>query len=173
MGDLEGLVLSVLAAAGEIADSWTFAVEHGIDHQALVGIQKSLLGDAYTKEESLSTTLWSLSNEGEACLTSGSPEFRVYQSVSAHVGDGIDMSSLQAALGDDICKIGLGPCMKSKWLSKKGDKIMIAKEGVIDETVSILSTIALIVPRYPLSIIPTELESLSEVLDPRDDLGYK
>ena len=65
MSDIEQIVLTALSETGVIEDSWDFAKSKGIDHQALVGVQKSLLGDAYTKEESLSTTIWSLTSEGE------------------------------------------------------------------------------------------------------------
>jgi phenylalanyl-tRNA synthetase alpha chain len=139
MSDIEQIVLTALSETGVIEDSWDFAKSKGIDHQALVGVQKSLLGDAYTKEESLSTTIWSLTSEGEKFIASGSPEFQVYQTVSGN-GDSMDMTALQEALGD-ICKIGLGPCMKSKWLKKDGDKVNVIKAGVTDETSSVLSSI--------------------------------
>jgi hypothetical protein len=117
MADVEQAVLSALAADGEIADSWAFSVAKGIDHQAIIGVQKSLLGDAYTCEENLSCTLWTLTDEGLEFANNGSPEFRVYQSVCAAGGDGMDMTALQEALGE-VCKIGLGPFMKNKGLAK-------------------------------------------------------
>ena len=137
---IEALVLSALGAADIIEDSYAFASANNIDHQALVGVQKSLLGDAYTAEEPLSTTLWSLTSEGEEFLVNGSPEFRVYQTIAASEGGSMDMTALQDALGD-ICKVGLGPCMKYKWLAKKGDKVNVVKEGVTDETSSILAAV--------------------------------
>jgi len=140
MADIEEAVLSALAADGEISDSWTFSVAKGIDHQAIIGVQKSLLGDAYTCEEPLSCTLWSLTEEGEEFANIGSPEFRVYKSVAGCCEtdtDGMDMTALQTALGD-VCKIGLGPCMKNKWLAKKGDKVQVVSQNVTDDTATML-----------------------------------
>jgi phenylalanyl-tRNA synthetase alpha chain len=149
MADLEQLVLSTLANVGEIPDSWAFSLAHGIDHQVLVGLQKSLLGDAYTCESPLSTTIWSLSEEGNDVAEGGSPEYRVFQSVSA-CGDpeGMDMTALQDAMGE-LCKIGLGPCMKNKWLAKKGDKILAVSQSVTDDTAIVLRAIK-------AGIIPSE-----------------
>ena len=119
MGDIEQLVLSSLAgsANGEIEDTWAFAEANAVDHQALLGVIKSLDGDLYVSTAPLSMQLWALTGEGEQFLENGSPEFRVYNQVKSDANDdGMDMTALQEALGD-IVKIGLGPCMKSKWLS--------------------------------------------------------
>jgi phenylalanyl-tRNA synthetase alpha chain len=140
MSEMEQLVLSCLATDGVIEDSWSFCEARGLDHQVLVGVQKSLLGDAYTQEVALSTTLWSLTSEGEEFLRVGSPEFRVYQTCAAGDGGSMDMTALQDALGE-VCKIGLGPCMKSKWLAKKGDTVNVVKQGVTDETATALAAV--------------------------------
>ena len=50
--DLEALILGALSSAEVIDDSFVFAAEHGVDHQALVGTLKSLLADSYCSEES-------------------------------------------------------------------------------------------------------------------------
>lgn len=137
--DLESIVLNHLATIGEISDSWEFAIANGVDHQALIGLQKSLLGDAYTCESPLSTTTWSLTGEGEEVAEKGSPEFRVYQSVCC-CGEGMEMTNLQATMGD-LCKTGLGPCMKNKWLSKKGEMIMVVAQNVTDDTSIMLNAV--------------------------------
>ncbi len=144
MVELEQLVLSTLAGAGEIEDTFTFAEAQSVDHQALVGVIKSLHGDGYVEQVALSAQLWSLTVEGEAFVNEGSPEYRVYSAVKGgENADGMEMSSIQEALGD-IVKIGLGPCMKNKWLSKKGEKIVLvdASKMVEDETSKMLSAIA-------------------------------
>lgn len=46
------------------------------------------------------------------------------------------MADLQKAAGNEVCKIGLGPCMKSKWLKKNKDTIVKADPSKViqDET---------------------------------------
>lgn len=46
------------------------------------------------------------------------------------------MADLQKAAGSEVCKIGLGPCMKSKWLKKNKDTILKTdpSKNIQDET---------------------------------------
>ena len=37
---------------------------------------------------------------------------------------GITLPELQAGVGADCAKIGMGPCMKNKWIKKNGDKLV-------------------------------------------------
>ena len=137
--DIEALVLSTLAGGGGcIEDTWDFSVQNGVDHQVLIGVLKSLHGDFYILDEPLTASFWTLTEEGEEIRRQGSPEFQVYNAVPA---DGIDMSALQAALGE-VVKIGLGPCMKSKWLSKQGERVVRTADNVEDETAQILGQVA-------------------------------
>ena len=94
--DLEGLVLSTLAADGVIADTIEFANDNSIDHQELVGTVKSLLVDAYVHDEQISKTIWSLTAEGERVVAKGSPEYQVYAAVPSDA-DGISMTQLQSS----------------------------------------------------------------------------
>ena len=137
--DLEGLVLSTLAADGVIADTIEFANDNSIDHQELVGTVKSLLVDAYVHDEQISKTIWSLTAEGEQVVAKGSPEYQVYAAVPSDA-DGISMTQLQAALGD-IVKIGLGPCMKNKWLKKQGESVVKIADSASDDTAAVLAKI--------------------------------
>lgn len=116
-----------------IADTWEFSVKHGFEHQAVVGSLKSLLTDLYVSEEVLSLTYYTLNAEAEAIVQNGSPEYVVYCNVPA---EGISMADLQKSVGNDVCKIGLGPCMKSKWLKKNKDTIVRtdASKNLEDET---------------------------------------
>ena len=136
--DLEQLILSTLASGSEIADSWIFAESHNIDHQNLIGALKSLLVDAYAADEALTNSFWLLTEEGSEIATKGSPEFRVYQAVSA---EGMSVAELNSSMGD-VAKIGLGPCMKNKWLKKDGDRILRIAEGVKDETAASLADLS-------------------------------
>ena len=128
--DLEGLVLRSLSADGVINDTMDFAAAHGVDHQDLVGTIKSLLVDAYVVDEQISKTLWALTGEGEQVVANGSPEYQVYNAVPADA-DGISMTQLQVAIGE-IVKIGLGPCMKNKWLKKQGESVVKIASNVND-----------------------------------------
>jgi phenylalanyl-tRNA synthetase alpha chain len=140
MADTEQLVLDALASASEINDTYDFASAHGLDHQALIGVIKSLHGDGYVLDEPRTTSFWTLTEEGEETRIKGSPEFQVFNAVPASA-EGLDMTALQAALGD-VVKIGLGPCMKNKWLAKQGDKVVRCAAGeVVDETALVLSLI--------------------------------
>lgn len=137
---IEALILSTLAKGEVIADSWSFALENGCDHQMIVGGIKSLLVDAYVVDEAISTSFWTLTEEGQEIASKGSPEFQVFNAVPP--GEtGIAMTELQSKLGD-VVKIGLGPCMKNKWLKKAGDSVVRAtNEDIKDETAMILSSL--------------------------------
>lgn len=138
--DAEQLVLSALDSTGIIADTWDFSSANGLDHQVLIGIIKSLHGDGYVLDEPLTASFWTLTEEGEETRCKGSPEFQVFNAVPASP-EGIEMLSLQTALGD-VVKIGLGPCMKNKWLAKQGDKVVrCATNEVQDETAQLLTQI--------------------------------
>mmetsp|Transcript_9667 Transcript_9667/g.16026 ORF Transcript_9667/g.16026 Transcript_9667/m.16026 type:complete len:555 (+) Transcript_9667:49-1713(+) len=118
---IENLILTTLSTDEVIPDTWEFSVKHNFDHQAVVGSLKSLLTDLYVTEEVLSVTYYTLTSEAESIVQKGSPEYIVYCNVPV---DGISMADLQKAVGNDVCKIGLGPCMKNKTLKKNKDTII-------------------------------------------------
>ncbi len=136
--DLEQVVLSCLAEKGQIADTWEFSLAAGVDHQNLIGVIKSLMVDNYVRDEALLTSFWALTDEGKEVCCKGSPEIQVFDAVPA---GGIAVGELNRLLGD-VAKIGMGVCMKNKWLQKKGDLIIKAVQVVVDETRAILNHIA-------------------------------
>lgn len=141
--DLESIILSTLANNEEgISDTWTFALEIGCDHQTLIGTIKSLLVDGYVIDEPLTTSYWTLTDEAQDIVTNGSPEYRVYNSIPNDT-IGITVAELNSKLGD-IAKIGMGPCMKNKWLKKDGDSIVKISltNTVQDDTAIMLSNIS-------------------------------
>lgn len=140
--DIESLILHALdtSANQSIADTWLFAESHHIDHQAVVGAVKSLLVDRYVVDEALTTTFWTLTEEGQEILSKGSPEFQVYSLVPSGT-NGIALTELQSKLGD-VAKIGLGPCMKNKWLKKQGESVLRVAEGITDETAGVLGQVS-------------------------------
>merc|ERR1711871_849770 len=112
-----------------------FASELQIDHQELVGVVKSLLVDRYVTDEPISKTWGSLSEEAQQICIDGSPEFRVYSAIPP---EGISIADLNSALGANVGKIGLGQCMKVKWVKKEGEKIIRVLETGRDETAEVL-----------------------------------
>lgn len=137
--DIEALILSTLATSNEIADTWEFAAHHQLDHQEIVGAIKSLLVDAYVVDQPLSATIWSVSDEGKDVLEKGSPEIQVLRAVSA--AGSIAINTLNAQLGE-VAKIGMGVCMKNKWIAKKGDNVEALVSDVKDDTAAQLQQVA-------------------------------
>ncbi len=96
----------------------------------------------YVADEALSTSFWTLTDEGGDIIKNGSPEFQVLLAVPTDE-IGISTSELQSKLPADVVKIGLGPCMKNKWLTKKGDNIIrVISTTPVDETSNTLMSIA-------------------------------
>ena len=139
--DYEQLILSMIAKQQVILNTWDLSIELKIDHQMLIGVIKSLLTDRYLCEEHLSTTYWVLTSEGEQVLANGSPEMQVLNIIT---DKGISLSEIQQVLGADISKIGLGVCMKNKWIQKNGDlMIRVSTSGdIVDDTSVLLSKVA-------------------------------
>ena len=130
--DVEQLILGALSTKNEIDDSWNFAQENKLDHQAVVGAIKSLLPDAYVKDEMLTTSYYELTEEGKEILEKGSPEYQVFITVANNNGGNIGVNDLNQRLGE-LSKIGLGPCLKNKWLKKEGEVIVKVSDNVVDE----------------------------------------
>lgn len=136
--DIEELVLLTLNSVEVIHDTWQFALENNIDHQIIVGAVKSLLTDRYVIDEQISTSFWILTDEGNVIVQHGSPEFQVLNSVPT---EGIALTTLQNNLGD-VCKVGLGQCLKNKWLKKEGDLVVrLSNMTLEDDTLKQLSLI--------------------------------
>ena len=76
-------------------------------------------------------TIWTVTEQGMNIVNDGSPEYLVYCSVPAGT-EGITMTDLIAVAGDE-CKLGLGPCIKKKWLKKQGDIITKDTEDATDD----------------------------------------
>lgn len=136
--DVEQLILTSLTNQGCITDTWVFALHHQLDHQVVIGAVKSLLVDTYVVDEPMSTICWSTTDSGKEILARGSPEYQVFVSIPP---TGISPVELNAKLGE-VAKIGLGPCMKNKWLKNQGDLITKLVDSVNDETASILQRVA-------------------------------
>jgi phenylalanyl-tRNA synthetase alpha chain len=115
-----------------IEDSWDLACSNNIDHQVIIGNMKSLLADAYVNDIGKSVEIWLLTPEGQTVMAQGSPEYQVYLAVPD--GSGIPLSSLAEIVGPAVSKIGLGPCMKNKWIKKDKDMLVRLAADAVDET---------------------------------------
>ena len=90
--------------------------------------------------EEQTDTIWTVSEEGMNIVSDGSPEYLVYCSVPAGA-EGITITDLVAVAGD-VLGLGLGRCMKNKWLKKQGDIITKAIEDAPDVTAEMLRAVA-------------------------------
>mmetsp|Transcript_31654 Transcript_31654/g.38767 ORF Transcript_31654/g.38767 Transcript_31654/m.38767 type:complete len:501 (-) Transcript_31654:127-1629(-) len=114
-----------------INDTYTWCQTVSLEHNVVVGSMKSLLVEEYICTEDISTSFFSLTDEGNTVLKEGSPEVKVYNAVKE--AGGLTVPELQNAVGKGAAKIGMGNCMKNKWAKKSGDKIVIVAEEIVDE----------------------------------------
>jgi DNA-binding MarR family transcriptional regulator len=99
----EGALLQHLHSAGEIADSFAYAGALGVEHQALVGLLKSLAADGLVELAPLTTNLLALTKEGEQVVAEGSPEWRLFDAVPSE--GGATQDELTAKLGKEVVKV--------------------------------------------------------------------
>jgi len=120
MPDVESTILTALASGSDatIPDSFTFATTSNLDHNSIVGTCKSLQTDAYVTLTERSTQFYVLGKEAESIVKDGSQEIRVLSALIAAGTDGLGMPELQSSVGKDVCKIGMGNCLKNKWAKK-------------------------------------------------------
>ena len=75
---------AVLAAVGAgPIDTHTYATSAGIDHQAVIGVVRSLEGDSFVELEAVSRNTLALTAGGVECAKEGSPEYRCLQLLPA------------------------------------------------------------------------------------------
>ncbi|CAM9337781.1 unnamed protein product [Chrysoparadoxa australica] len=109
------------------------AASLGCDHGALVGALSSLNGDLYTVSELKQAQLWEITKEAAEIIAVGSPEVLVLNAVPE--GDaGITKAELESKLGASVAKIGMGGCMKQKWLKKGEGGALVRAVGEVEDT---------------------------------------
>lgn len=123
--DPEAAILTALSTTS-IPDTYEFATQNSLDHNTVVGISKSLEGDAYVTLREISTQFFVLSSEAESILENGSQEVLVWNALRDAGEAGLSMQELQEKVGNDVCKIGMGNCLKNKWAKKEKDGRLIA-----------------------------------------------
>lgn len=140
----EEKILTHLSASPDtvIEDTFPWSETSNIDHTAVVGAIKSLLVDELIVVDNLSSSFYSLTAEGESILANGSQEFAVLQALEE--AGAISLPELEAKVGKAIAKIGMGNCMKKKWIKKDGGNLAPVKKTseVTDEVQVLLKKLA-------------------------------
>jgi phenylalanyl-tRNA synthetase alpha chain len=91
-----------------------------LDHLKVVGAVKSLSAEAYVTTTDLATSFYELTDEGTSVLTNGSPEMLVLKTLcQANEQQSLSLPDLERVVGKDVAKIGMGNCMRSKWIQKQ------------------------------------------------------
>jgi phenylalanyl-tRNA synthetase alpha chain len=136
----EEAILSFLSSSPDavIEDTFPWSASQNLDHVAVVGSVKSLLAEEYVANEALSTSFYSLTQEGETILKDGAQEITVLKAL-LEAGK-LSMGDLQTKVGSGVAKIGMGNCMKLKWVKKEGADLVPLKQltEVTDEVQKVL-----------------------------------
>lgn len=125
--DCENAILARLAESPDavIEDTYPWAESKNVPHDAVIGAVKSLLADQYVATSDIVTSFYTISKEAQWILENGSQEVLV---LKALVEKGkLSMPDLQAGVGKDVAKIGMGNCMKNKWVKKDGADLVPLK----------------------------------------------
>lgn len=125
----EAAILQYLSSNEAIEDTYPWADELKLDHDAVVGALKSLLSEDYVVSSDLTTTFCTLSDEAETILKDGSQEMLVLKALQE--AGPMSIPELQNKVGKNVAKIGMGNCMKSKWVKKDGANLVPLK--TVDE----------------------------------------
>lgn len=134
----ESAILAHLATSEDacIEDTYPWAVENGFDPQVALGAVKSLLSDQMVETSDVAVSFYVLSKEGESILENGTQEMIVLKALND--AGRLSILDLQAVVGNDVAKIGMGNCMKNKWIQKDGgDLIPVKKTEEVEDTVQI------------------------------------
>jgi phenylalanyl-tRNA synthetase alpha chain len=132
----ESAILSFLSTSPEtiIDDTYPWAHSNNLDHKAVVGAIKSLLADQYIVVDNLETSFYAFTGEGESIVSNGSQEIAVLKALND--AGKLSIPDLQDKVGKDVAKIGMGNCMKSKWIKKDGsDLVPVKTTDEVEDTV--------------------------------------
>ena len=128
-------------------DSMALANELGVEHGKLVdGSLKTLAAADRIVMEMVSQPRWNVSNEGKSYAEQGSPEYRVYQAVSAAAPNAIAVSSLDESLGPASNR-GRQQALKRKWISFGSNKSEItlgpsaSSDDIVDQVSNALKVL--------------------------------
>ncbi|OMP05206.1 Phenylalanyl-tRNA synthetase [Corchorus capsularis] len=110
----EDAILGYLATHDEISDSGIFASQHGLQHNDVVNVIKSLHGFRYIDAEDIKRESWVLTDEGKKYAAEGSPEVQLFLAVPPE--GSISKDELQKKLDPSVFKIGCSQAGKNKWV---------------------------------------------------------
>jgi len=134
--DAEGAILTFLSSSPEavIPDTHPWSASNNIDHAKVVGAIKSLLVEQYVTAEDLKESFYTLTKEGDSIVADGSQEVLVLKALNE--AGKLSVADLQAKVGKNVAKIGMGNCMKAKWIKKDGgDLVPVKKDEEVEDTV--------------------------------------
>lgn len=143
----EKFILTYLSSSPSacIEDTYTWSESSNpkLDHNAVIGGVKALLVEAYVIAEEVTTTFFVLTKEAEDTVKNGSQEMLVLKALIKSEG-GLTVQELQAAVGKNVSKVGMGNCMKNKWVKKDGAMLKAVKseDEVTDDVQMFLKLLA-------------------------------
>ena len=123
----ENAILKHLSSSQDavIEDTFPWADANQLDHRKVVGAVKSLMADEYVDSSDVETSFYTMSSEARGIVEKGSQEILV---LKALVEKGrLSVPGLNAAVGKSVGKIGMGNCMKNKWIKKDGADLIPLK----------------------------------------------
>lgn len=130
MGDEEKLILSYLNENEVIEDTLPWSDGLKLDHKKVVGSVKSLSVDQYVLTENLSRSFFQLTEIGSEVVKNGSQEYLSFLAIRE--AGKLSIEDLQTKVGKDVAKVGMGNCMKNKWIKKDGSDLVPAVESPED-----------------------------------------
>lgn len=140
----ESAVLAYLSTSESacIEDTFPWAESNQLDPLVVIGAVNSLLTEGYVTVLDLATSFYTLSAEAQEILQNGSQETIVLKAITA--AGKMSMEALQEVVGKDISKIGMGNCLKNKWVKKEGADLVPVKalEEAEDSTQKALQALA-------------------------------
>jgi len=132
--NIESLLLSTLSNQ-DIPSSFAFAKGlNNVSHQEVIGVMNALAGDQFVSSSPMKARSYVLTTEGVIVCANGSQEAVCFAFVKAKGEAGCSREELEAGVGKDVCKVGMGNCMKQKWIKKAGDTMVATVDSVDDST---------------------------------------
>ncbi|OWZ33731.1 phenylalanine-tRNA ligase, alpha subunit [Cryptococcus neoformans c45] len=137
---LQHIILQSLEASGSLSDSRELAYNGRLLQSAEEqGVVRAVLDSLASKEmveyKQITTTTYSLTEEGEGITQNGSHEYRVWEVLPVKgQGEPVGIPELKKRLGDEATKVGQMRAFKNKWIAKDGSGFVRAAEAPVDET---------------------------------------
>ena len=133
-------ILKIVDEKGTV-NTLEVAQSSGMDHQAVVGLIKSLEVSQMlsVEDKPREKDSWVLTTEGEQYAKDGTLEYRIFLDVT---GDGVPKADLEKKYGKEF-QFGFQYCMKRKWLSfdKASGKVLKVATEVSDTDGNLLVSV--------------------------------